>query len=65
MLVGEIGKIYPKKDGILSEADDTFRYTVSDPSILTIQDNGCFVAHRPGQVTVSIRMTGRGGRPSF
>ena len=65
IVVGEIGKIYPKKDSILLEAQYAFRYEVSDPSILTIQDNGRYVAHQPGQVTIKIRMTANGEDPRF
>lgn len=65
LVVGEIGKIYPLKNSILSGAEYAFRYRVSDSSILSISDNGRFKAHKVGMVTVRIWMTGKDEDPRF
>lgn len=65
VFVGEIGKIYPLKNSVLSGAQYAFRYQVSNPSLLSISDDGRFVGHQAGLVTVQIRMTAKGEDSRF
>lgn len=52
--VGKTGRIRPLLDSVLKDFDYAFSYSVSDPSVLSIDEKGNWKVLREGMVTISV-----------
>lgn len=64
--VGKTGRIRPLLDSVLKDFDYAFSYSVSDPSVLSIDEKGNWKVLKEGTVTISVMQYSSGASdPKF